>query len=170
MLVVVVALVVPAAGLLAQRGQVSPQLPTTEEQKVEIFLSEMLAAWQIGDVELLHKYHADDVVVVSGVYEPPITGWTNYAQAYLRQRERTQSVRLERVNTYLVVRGNIAWATYQWNFAAVVDGQATSVQGHTTLVLEKRKEKWVVTLNHTSAVSAPQAQPAAPPQAPKPGP
>jgi len=142
-------------------GQQQPStFPQTEEQKLDVFISEMLAAWQIGDLELLHKYHAEDVIVVSGAYEPPIIGWANYAQAYLRQRERVEQVRLERMNSALTLRGNLAWVTYQWEFSGVMQGQAVGFRGHTTLVLEKRKDKWMVVHNHTSTVGA--AEPAAP--------
>src|SRR5437899_3977272 len=59
----------------------------------------MLGAWQIGDVEMLHKYYADDVTVVSGAWEPPLVGWANYLRAYQSQRERMTAGRLDRNNT-----------------------------------------------------------------------
>jgi ketosteroid isomerase-like protein len=160
----VVVLLAAAAALGQQQQSVVPQ---TEEQKVDNFISEMLAAWQIGDLEMLHKYHAEDVIVVSGAYEPPIIGWTNYAQAYLRQRERVEQVRLERINSALTLRGNIAWVSYQWEFSGMMQGQAASFRGHTTLVLEKRKDKWMVVHNHTSTVGA--AEAATPAKPAKPG-
>ena len=118
----------------------------------------MLAAWQIGNLQMLHNYFADDLTVVSGAYEPPLQGWSNYVQAYQKQRERLQGVRLDRQNTYLIVKGNIAWVAYQWEFSAIVDGQPTSARGHTTLILEKRKDRWLIVHNHTSIV--PEARPA----------
>ena len=135
-----------------------------DEQAIEIAISEMLGAWQIGDVEMLHKYYADDVIVVSGAWEPPLMGWANFARAYRAQRARMEGPpRLERSNTYTIVRGNVAWAVYQWAFNAVVDGKPTSARGHTTLVLEKRKDRWVIVHNHTSLVPEPTPpQPAAP--------
>jgi ketosteroid isomerase-like protein len=61
-----------------------------------------------------------------------------------------QQVRMDRTNTFLKVNENSAWATFQWDFAAVIDGQPASSQGHMTLVMDKRSGKWVITLNHTS--------------------
>jgi ketosteroid isomerase-like protein len=166
LVVVVLASAIVLAGQQQQQPQV--QIPMTEEQKLEVFVSEMLAAWQIGDLELMHKYYADDVMVVSAFYEPPIIGWTSYAQAYLRQRERLEGqVRLERSNSYLTVRGNVAWITYQWDFSALSQGATITAQGHTTLVMEKRAGKWLIVLNHTSAAGQP-TQPTAPTQPPKP--
>jgi ketosteroid isomerase-like protein len=68
------------------------------------------------------------------------------------------------------VNGMVAWACYQWDFAAVVDGQQVASQGHTTAVMEKRNGHWVIVHNHTSQVPGPPptapAKPADPPAKP----
>ena len=132
-----------------------------DEQQIEYMLSEMLGAWQLGDIEKLHKDYADDVSVVNGAWAPPVFGWTNYLAVYQQQRARMQRVRMDRSNTFIKVRGTMAWACYQWDFAADVDGQPSSSQGQTTVVLEKRNNHWVIVHNHTSLAAAPPA--AAPP-------
>jgi len=137
-----------------------------EEQVINADLSEMLAAWQIGNVELLHKHYADDVTVVSGAWEPPLMGWTNYVKAYQGQQQRMQGGNLDRVNTYVNVKGNIAWAAYQWQFSALVDGKPTSARGHTSLILEKRNGRWLIVHNHTSIV--PEVREVTPAPSPKP--
>src|SRR5208337_2424816 len=59
-----------------------------------------------------------------------------------------------------------AWACYQWEFTAIVDGVPASAFGHTTLVFEKRNDVWLIVHNHTSLVQASQtAAPAAQPPA-----
>jgi ketosteroid isomerase-like protein len=141
-----------------------------DEQQIEYMLSEMLGAWQLGDIERLHKDYADDVSVVNGAWAPPVFGWTNYLAVYQQQRTRMQQVRMDRSNTFIKVNGTVAWACYQWDFAAVVDGQQAASQGHTTVVLEKRNGHWVIVHNHTSQVPgtpamAP-AKPADPPAKP----
>ncbi len=143
-----------------------PVVGLPEEQVINGDLSEMLAAWQIGNVELLHRHYADDVTVVSGAWEPPLTGWANYLQAYQSQRQRMLSGNLDRLNTYVNVKGNIAWAAYQWQFSALVDGKPTSARGHTTLILEKRNDRWLIVHNHTSIV--PEVRETAPAPPPKP--
>jgi ketosteroid isomerase-like protein len=141
----------------------------TDEQQIDYTLSEMLGAWQLGDVEKLHKDYGDDVAIVNGSWAPPIFGWTNYLAVYQQQRARMQQVRMDRSNTYIKVSGTVAWACYQWEFAGVVDGQQTESQGQTTLVFEKRNTHWVIVLNHTSlAPRAPQAAPATAPSAQQP--
>jgi ketosteroid isomerase-like protein len=137
-----------------------------DQEKVDYVISEMLGAWQIGDIERLHKNIADDVIVVNGMWAPPVVGWTNYLASYQLQRARTQQIRMDRINTLIRVNGNIASACYQWEFGGVVDGQPTGARGQTTLLLEKRADRWIIVLNHTSIVetgtpagTAPTAQP-----------
>jgi uncharacterized protein (TIGR02246 family) len=140
-------------------------VPLPDEQQVDFVISEMLGAWQLNDTERLHKDYADDVVVVQGVYAPPVIGWTNYLASYQASRQRMNRVRLDRANTYIKVDGNVAWACYQWDFAAVVDEQTSTAQGQTTLVLQKRNGKWLIVLNHTSLVSpTPASTPASTPK------
>ena len=127
-----------------------------DEQRIDYLISEMLGAWQVGDVDKLHKCVADDVSVVSGLWAPPVIGWENYVAQYKLQRARTQQVRLDRTNTLIRLAGKFAWACYQWDFSAVVDGQPGTAQGQTTLVFEKRGDDWVVVHNHTSLVQASQ--------------
>jgi ketosteroid isomerase-like protein len=144
-------------------------IPLTDEQQIDYTLSDMLGAWQLGDIEKLHKDYADDVAMVNGSWAPPILGWTNYLAVYQQQRARIQQVRMDRSNTYIRVSGTVGWACYQWDFAAVVDGQQTESQGQTTVVLEKRNNHWVIVLNHTSlAARPPQATPASAPSGQQP--
>lgn len=135
----------------AEEGRVLAGAPLPAEQLIEAQLSEMLGAWQVGDLEALRKHYADDVTVVSGAYGPPLVGWASFAQAYLRQHARSQGVvQLNRRNTVIRSNGSTAWAAYQWEFLGVVDGAALRLQGHTSLVMEKRGERWLIVHNHTS--------------------
>jgi ketosteroid isomerase-like protein len=139
-------------------------VPLSDEQQIDYTLSDMLGAWQLGDVDKLRADYGDDVVVVNGSWAPPIFGWTNYLAIYQQQRARMQQVRMDRFNTFIKVSGTVGWACYQWEFAGVVDGQRTESQGQTTVVLEKRNNHWVIVLNHTSlAPRVPQAAPASAP-------
>ena len=139
-----------------------------EEQRIDNAIGEMLGAWQLGDIEKLHSHYADDVNVVNGMWAPPVVGWPNYLTSYQAQRARAQQVRLDRSNTLIRIApsGNVAWASYQWEFTAVVDGVPSSAFGHTTLIFEKRNNNWLIVHNHTSLVQASQAAaPAAQPPA-----
>jgi ketosteroid isomerase-like protein len=138
-----------------------PIIPLTDEQQIDYMISEMLGAWQLGDIERLHRAYADDVVVVNGSYAPPVIGWNNYLASYQLQKARMQQVRMDRINTFIKVAGSFGWACYEWDFGATVDGQPSAAQGQTTLVLEKRNNHWVIVHNHTSLV--PSAPPANPP-------
>lgn len=133
-----------------------------EENKIDLVIGEFLGAWQLGDVEKMHKNVAEDISVVAGTWTPPAVGWTNYISAYQQQRARMQQVRMDRSNTLVRVApgGQFAWACYQWDFSAQVDGAPMAAEGQTTLILEKRNDAWVIVHNHTSLVQA--AQPSTP--------
>ncbi len=155
-----------------KKNDTTPNPPTAvmlpDEQRIDNAIGEMLGAWQLGDIEKLHSHYADDVDVVNGMWAPPVVGWPNYLASYQSQRARAQQVRLDRSNTLIrLAPGNsVAWASYQWEFTAVVDGVPSSAFGHTTLVFEKRNDNWLIVHNHTSLVQATQAAaPATPPPA-----
>lgn len=133
-----------------------------DQTKIDNTIGEMLGAWQVGNVDKMHENIADDVSVVAGTWTPPAVGWTSYLAAYQAQRARMQQVRLDRSNTLIRIApsGMFAWACYQWQFSAVVDGSPSAAEGQTTLVLEKRGDKWMIVHNHTSLVQA--SQPTAP--------
>jgi ketosteroid isomerase-like protein len=132
--------------------QPDPTKSLPDEQRIDLAISDMLGAWQIGDTDKLHKDIADDVVVVNGNWAPPVVGWAEYLRAYQLQRARANQVRLERSNTLIRVTGNVAWACYQWDFSGIVDGQSSGARGQTTLILEKRNDAWIIVHNHTSIV------------------
>ena len=146
-----------------KKNDTTPNPPTAvmlpDEQRIDNAIGEMLGAWQLGDIEKLHAHYADDVDVVNGMWAPPVVGWPNYLTSYQSQRARAQQVRLDRSNTLIRVApsGNLAWASYQWEFTAVVDGVPSSAFGHTTLIFEKRNDNWLIVHNHTSLVQASQA-------------
>ncbi len=147
--------------------QPPPKNSLPDEQQIDLLISDMLGAWQIGDTDKLHKDIADDVVVVNGNWAPPVIGWQEYLKAYQLQRARANQVRLDRTNTLIRVTGNVAWACYQWDFSGIVDGQPSGARGQTTLILEKRNDVWIIVHNHTSIVeTALQAAPAASSPAP----
>jgi len=77
---------------------------------------------------------------------------------YKQQRAQMQQVRLDRSNTYIKVNGNTAWAVYQWDFSAAVSGNPFAARGHTTYVLIKKDNRWLIAHDHTSVVQAAQPQ------------
>jgi uncharacterized protein (TIGR02246 family) len=134
----------------------------SDNQAIDLMISQMLGAWQAGDSGGLQKFYADDMMAISGAWEPPLIGWTNYVRAYQAQMARTSGCRMERSNSYTKVMGESALVTYQWQFAGNVDGKLTQALGHTTLVLQKRAGNWLIVLNHTSAIPTDEPSPSAP--------
>jgi uncharacterized protein (TIGR02246 family) len=136
----------------------NPIVPMTDEQQIDYMISEVLGAWQIGDSARMHKSYSDDVSVVNGGWAPPILGWTNYEALYKLQRSKMQQVRMDRSNTYIKVNGNAAWACYQWDFAAVIEGAPSAARGQTTYVFIKKDNHWLIAHDHTSVIQAAPAQ------------
>ena len=82
------------------------------------------------------------------------------AARYQEAFAQLSGLELVRENTHIERRGKVAWAVYQWRFAGVAGNQTLGALGHTTLILEKRGRDWIIVYNHTSALPAPQAEPA----------
>jgi len=135
-----------------------PLPPPPDSQAIDQAIGEMMGYWQIGDVDSMRKYFDPGVVVISGAWEPPVMGWDNYVRAYQAQRARVSGGRMDRSNTFIKVNGNSAWATYQFVYVTTMENRMMEYRGHTTLVLNKQADRWVIILNHSSVVdSAPPA-------------
>jgi len=135
-----------------------PPLPVSDQINQDI--GEMLGAFQLGNVEGMHKYYSDDATFVSGTWEPPVVGWANYVPLYKREWSAYQGVQLIRKNTYVFTHGDVAWASYQWEFDATYQGQPFQARGQTTLIFNKVGDNWLIVHNHTSEIS--QACPGSP--------
>jgi ketosteroid isomerase-like protein len=146
----------------------APPMPVgSDADQIDHDIGEMLAAFQLGKVEEMHKYYADNVTFVSGTFEPPIVGWQNYVPLYQRWIAVFQGVELIRRNTIIFPHGDVAWAMYQWEFQSMLNGQPYSMRGQATLVFNKVGANWLIVHNHTSEIPAttttasqPAAQPA----------
>jgi ketosteroid isomerase-like protein len=143
--------------------------PASDTQAVDLAIGQSLGYWQIGDLDSLHKYYADDVVVVTGDWSPPLLGWESYAKAYQAQRARVTGGRMDRTNTFIKVDGNVAWATYQFYYVTSLDNKMSESRGHSTLILNKRADRWLIVLNHSSIVESMPASPVPAADSPLPG-
>jgi len=143
-------------------GPVTPLQSLSDNDQIDSALNEILAGWQIGEISLMQKHYSPDAVFVSGAYEPPVVGWSNYVQVYQAQRQRMTNIALNRSNTLIRVKGNNAVSNYQWQFSATVDGGSMWARGQSTLVWEKRDGQWLAVHNHTSLVDQGVPKPAAP--------
>lgn len=153
---------------VVDNSSANPVIPLTDEQQIDYMISETLGAWQIGDTDRMHKNYSDDVSVVNGGYAPPVLGWTNYETLFKQQRQKMKQVRMDRINTYVKVSGTTAWACFQWEFSAVIDGAPTAARGQTTYVMVKRDTRWLIAHDHTSVVQTVQQPAPATQEPPKP--
>ena len=135
-----------------QKNIILPVMPLSISEQIDHDIGEMLGAWQVGDVEAMHKYYADDATWVAGTYDPPIAGWQNYVPKYQQSRKGLSSVQLIRKNTVIFHYGDTAWAAYQWEFQGFVEGKPMAARGQTTLVFVKKGDRWLIVHNHTSQI------------------
>jgi ketosteroid isomerase-like protein len=143
-------------------------LPQSIPTQIDQAIGEMLGAFQLGDVETMHKHYADNATFVSGSYAPPVVGWQNYVPVYLSGMAGFQGIQLIRRNTYIYNTADVAWAMYQWELLSTYNGKPFSAEGQTTLIFDKVGDKWLIVHNHTSQVTPPAAtvQQSATPQQP----
>jgi ketosteroid isomerase-like protein len=138
-----------------------PTIPNSVSDQIDHDIGEMLGAFQVGNVEAMHKYYADNATFASGSYEPPVVGWNNYVALYEKQKASFSGMQLIRRNTFIFVHQDVSWASYQWQFDSMFNGRPFMARGQTTLVLSKVGDNWLIVHNHTSEICPGQA-PAAP--------
>src|SRR5580693_78815 len=96
-------------------------IPLPVSDQIDHDIGEMLGAFQVGNIEAMHKYYSDNATFVSGAFAPPILGWQNYAAGYQQQRAAFQGSQVVRRNTNIFVHGDVAWASYQWEYSSVLN-------------------------------------------------
>lgn len=150
-----------------------PDLAAPDTQQIDHDIGEMLGAFQVGNVEAMHKYYSDKATFVRGTFEPPVVGWASYAKLYEQQRAAFPGMQLIRRNTMIFIHQDVSWASYQWQFLSSVNGKPFNAEGQTTLVLNKVGDNWLIVHNHTSEIcpdtpSAPANSPVQRPAQPSP--
>jgi len=151
----------------SDQASLVPPSPTADSDQIDRDIGEMLAALQLGNTEMMHKYYADNATWVRSTFDPPVIGWQAYAAIYNQQRAAFQGMQLIRKNTFVFTHGDVAWASYQWEFDSMLNGKPYSIQGQTTLVFTKVGANWLIVHNHTSpTLPGPAQQTAAQEQVP----
>ena len=149
----------------ANSSQPFPAVTAPDTQQIDHDIGEMLGAFQVGNVEAMHKYYSDNATFVRGTFEPPVVGWASYVKLYEQQKAAFPGMQLVRRNTMIFVHQDVSWASYQWQFISSLNGKPFNAEGQTTLVLNKVGGNWVIVHNHTSEIcpdtAAAPAKPAA---------
>lgn len=129
-----------------------PPIPLSIPDQLNKEVDEMLGAFQLGDLEKLHTYYAENASFVSGAYAPPVMGWPSYATAFQKERAAFQGMQIVRRNTSVFHSGDVAWMCYQWELSATYAGKPYDAKGQTTLVFVKTGDTWLIVHNHTSQI------------------
>src|SRR5258708_6458768 len=137
-------------------------IPMPDEQRIDYEISQLLGAWQVGDIDRLHQVYADDAVFVSGLWAPPVFGWSNYLPLYQQQRARMQLVPRAFLNPFVRGGGGGGGPFYGGFGGAPGGGEPMFSGGKTSLVLEKRTARWLVVHTHPPGPRPPPPQPQQP--------
>lgn len=129
-----------------------PVIPLPIPDQIDREISDMLGAFELGDVDKMHQYYADNASFVSGAYAPPVMGWQSYAATFVRERTSFQAMQIVRRNTSIFHSGDVAWACYQWELSAMYAGKPYDARGQTTLIFVKTGDTWLIVHNHTSQI------------------
>ena len=89
-----------------------PDIAMPDSQQIDHDIGKMLGAFQVGDVEAMHKYYSDNATFVRGTFEPPLIGWANYSKLYEQQRAAFPGMQLVRRNTMIFVHQDVSWVSY----------------------------------------------------------
>ncbi len=127
-------------------------MPMSPNDQIEHDIGEMLAAQQLGNLELMHKYYSDSATFVSSDYGPPIVGWKNWAEGYERQKAAFQQMQIIRRNTFIYLRmrmwrGRLTSGIFRrcWRREKV-----TTRAGRRRWCSTKVGNDWLIVHNHTA--------------------
>jgi len=149
-----------AAGLVALAGLMTATAGGSDEQQIDAVIEAVVAAHHTGDVSAMAKVYSAEATMTPGDYTPPLAGWPRVEAGYRQAFANLSGAEMARENTRIVTKGKIAWATYQWRFAGARGEQFFSAEGHTTLILEKRGDRWQILHNHSSTALPARTPPA----------
>ncbi len=84
-------------------------------------------------------------------------GWIDYRDHHLKpELDQFEEFRYEYRSIEPVVRGNVAWASFQYDLLVKTNGREIDQVGRGTAVLEKRAGRWLMVHLHTSGRARPQ--------------
>lgn len=117
-------------------------------------LSEYYAAWSTKDPSAAAKFYAKEPDLVFYDVAPlKYTGWKDYQAGASKTIQDFANFRLTSNRDLVVTRkGKIAWTTATVHvFIQEKDGTALELDCRHTAIWEKRKGKWLIVHEHTSA-------------------
>lgn len=137
-------------------------LNTSAQSKDEKLVREVLTqntdAFAKNDLATLDKIWANDEAVV--VFENGYSnyGWNDYRNNHLGpEMKEITNTKYGSSDVKVHISGKTAWATFKYTISGDSNGRHFDSAGLGTVILEKRKGKWVIVHWHSSA---PRRQPA----------
>lgn len=144
------------APLLVLLIAASPSLAASRaEEELRALVPKIVRAWESLDIAKVEPYYAaDSGLAYFDVAPLKYESWADYragVEKLVFEHHRNLKI-APNDDLRIHPRGNFAWATF--TFGADLEtkaGQHSHLDGRWTMVLERRKEGWVVTHEHVSA-------------------
>ncbi|MGE0439002.1 MAG: nuclear transport factor 2 family protein [Vicinamibacterales bacterium] len=85
-------------------------------------------------------------------------GWADYRDRHIGpELADAENFRYRFYSVEPQIRGDVAWAAFRFDLAAIFRGEAIDREGRGTAVLERRNGRWVIVHLHTSSRPRPAA-------------
>ena len=130
------------------------------EAEVRATLEEMAKMYSKKDVEAVMRFYAPDPdLVVFGTGKDELArGLDQLREGYERDFEQAESIAMSFDWLSVSAVGDIAWFASEISWEAQVSGEAITLPGRFTGVMEKRGGNWIILQAHFSLPSDDQAE------------
>lgn len=120
----------------------------TDADEVKATLVSMWAAIEAGDAERYAAFVHPDFTQFGESDPYLLEGKAREVRSMTEYLQRAKGVHTEMHNAQVTVRGNVAWITYYWTDAGMVNGTRTTSEGKSTRIFVKENGRWLCIHGH----------------------
>lgn len=126
------------------------QMVPPDIDALQALIARHTAAIEASDLGSLDAIYAPDVVVFENGGEN--RGWPDYRDRHLGpDLKEMKELRYRTTNVIVVPGADLAWATFDYELHAVVNGAAVAVRGKGTMVFKRTPAGWRIAHEHNSS-------------------
>ncbi len=119
-----------------------------DAEQVRATLTQMWDAIEAGDAARYASFVHPDFTQF-GENDPYLSeGKATEVRSMTSYLERAKGVHTDMHNSQVTVRGNVAWITYYWTDAGMVDGKPFASRGKSTRIFVKEGDRWLCIHGH----------------------
>lgn len=120
----------------------------TDADEVKATLVSMWAAIEAGDAERYAAFVHPDFTQFGESDPYLLEGKPREVRSMTEYLQRAKGVHTEMHNAQVTVRGNVAWITYYWTDAGMVNGTRVTSEGKSTRIFVKENGRWLCIHGH----------------------